>query len=93
MEAEKKPVRVVILGQPYTLLARGDPREAEELARDLDQLMMSIAAKAPAADSTRIAVLACLHLGDRLRTLQADLQRLHQKTTDLAGLLDQALAE
>ncbi len=50
--AEKRPVRVNILGQSYTLLASGDPREVEELAQSVDSLLLSIAAKAPNADST-----------------------------------------
>ena len=64
---EKQPVRVTILSRSYTLLTGGDPREVEELAAGVDALMLSIAAKAPNADSTRIAVLACLHLADKLR--------------------------
>ena len=44
---EKQPVRVTILSRPYTLLATGDPREVEEVAASVDELMLSIAAKAP----------------------------------------------
>jgi len=57
---EKRSVRVTILNQSYTL-AGEDTREIEELAQNVDELLHSIAAKAPSADSTRIAVLACLH--------------------------------
>jgi cell division protein ZapA len=62
----------------------------------VDELMLSIAAKAPSADSTRIAVLACLHLADKLRALERDLDRLKQrvdsKSVEFAGLLEQLLA-
>src|ERR1700693_3380042 len=92
---EKRPVRVTILSQSYTLLTAGDPREVEELARNLDELMLSIAAKSPNADSTRIAVLACLHLADRLHSLERDLSRLKErvdrKSAEFAVLLEQAL--
>jgi cell division protein ZapA len=92
---EKRPVRVNILSQSYTLLTAGDPREVEELARYLDGLMLSIAAKSPNADSTRIAVLACMHLADRLRTLEKDLtqlkERVDRKSEEFAGLLEQAI--
>jgi cell division protein ZapA len=92
---EKRPVRVTILSQSYTLLTAGDPREVEELAGKLDELMLSIAAKSPNADSTRIAVLACMHLADRLRSLEQDLnqlkQRVDRKSEEFAGLLAQAL--
>jgi cell division protein ZapA len=90
----KQPVRVTILNQSYTLLAKGDPREVEQLAESIDELMLSIAAKAPNADSTRIAVLACLHLADRLRSLEQDLtslkERVGRKSEEFAALLEQA---
>ncbi len=94
---EKRPVRVTILSQSYALLTAGDPREVEDLARGVDELMLSIAAKSPNADSTRIAVLACLHLADRLHSLEQDLNRLRErvdrKSEEFAGLLEQALEE
>jgi cell division protein ZapA len=92
---EKRSVRVTILSQSYTLLTAGDPREVEEQAHNVDELMLSIAGKSPNADSTRIAVLACLHLADRLHSLQTDLsdlkQRVERKSEEFAGLLEQAL--
>ena len=93
---EKQPVRVTILSRPYTLLAAGDPHEVELVAASVDELMLAIAAKAPHADSTRIAVLACLHLADRLRTLERDLsllqQRVDRKSEEFAGMLEQLIA-
>lgn len=93
--SEKRPVRVSILSQNYTLLAGEDPREVERLAQSVDELLHSIAAKAPNADTTRVAVLGCLHLADRLHTLEHDLntlkERIGRKTEEFAGLLEQAL--
>ena len=60
------------IGAVVSASAAGDPREVEEVAASVDNLMLSIAAKAPNADSTRIAVLACLHLADRLRSLERE---------------------
>jgi cell division protein ZapA len=97
MPPEKQPVRVTILSQPYTLLATGNRRDVEELAREVDELMLSIAGRQPNADSTRIAVLACLHLADRLRSLERDLaslkSRVERKSEEFAVLLEQALGE
>jgi len=91
----KNSVRVTILGQSYTLLAQGDPKEVELLAQSVDELMHSIASKSPNADSSRVAVLACLHLADRLRSLERDLgslkQRIDRKSEEFALLLNQAL--
>lgn len=89
----KQPVRVTILNQSYTLLAQGDPREVEELAESVNQLMLSIAARQPNADSTRLAVLACLHLADRLRGVERDLATIRERVDRNATLLDQALSE
>jgi cell division protein ZapA len=93
---EKQSVRVTILSRPYTLLTSGDPQEVEEVAARVNDLMLSIAAKAPNADSTRIAVLACLHLADKLQTLERDLsslkERVDRKSGEFAGLLEQLLA-
>jgi cell division protein ZapA len=93
--SEKSTVRVTILGQSYTLRAQGDPKEVEELARSVDDLMHNIAAKSPNADSSRVAVLACLHLADKLSSLERDLgalkQRIERKSEEFAVLLDQAL--
>ena len=93
---ERQPVRVTILSRPYTLLATGDPREVEEVAASVDELMLSIASKAPNSDSTGIAVLACLHLADKLRALERDLDRLKQrvdsKSVEFAGMLEHLIA-
>jgi cell division protein ZapA len=82
---EKQAVRVTILSRPYTLLASGDPREVEKVAAGVDKLMLSIAAKAPTADSTRIAVLACMHLADQLRVAEQELQDLRQRKDTHSG--------
>jgi cell division protein ZapA len=95
---EKQPVRVTvtILSRPYTLLASGDPREVEEVAASVNDLMLSIASKSPNADSTRIAVLACMHLADKLRALERDMSQVKEhagiKNEQLFGVLEQLLA-
>jgi cell division protein ZapA len=93
----KKIVRISILNQTYTVTTSGDPRATELLAQDIDELMSSIARRAGNLDSTRTAVLACLHLADRLRTAEEELDALklsvRHKSRDFALLLDQALLE
>ena len=83
--SERQPVRVTILSRPYTLLASGDPREVEEVAASVNDLMLSIAGKAPTADSTRIAVLACMHLADQLRRAEQELAELREKKDTHSG--------
>jgi cell division protein ZapA len=93
---DKQSVRVTILSRSYKLLATGDPRDVEKVAASVDQLMLSIAAKAPHADSTHIAVLACLHLADRLGSLERELEQLKErvarKSEEFAGKLEEAIA-
>jgi cell division protein ZapA len=93
----KKVVRISILNQTYTVTTSGDPRATELLAEGIDELMSSIARRAGNLDSTRTAVLACLHLADRLRSAEEELDELklsvRHKSRDFAMLLDQALVE
>ena len=87
----KQPVRVHIFNQTYTLLADGDPGEVEAVAHEIDELMANIANRSGTGDSTRVAVLACLHLADRLHTTEAQLRSLENKSARIAGILEQAL--
>ncbi|MGD0014692.1 MAG: cell division protein ZapA [Bryobacteraceae bacterium] len=92
---DRQSVQVTIFHQTYTLRASGDPREVQDLADSVDQLMNTIAARSASADSLRVAVLACLHLADRLRTLEDELnalkQRVEQKSEQFRLLLDEAM--
>lgn len=87
----KQPVRVHIFNQSYTLLADGDPGEVETVAHEIDELMSNIANRSGTGDSTRVAVLACLHLADKLRTTEAQLRVIEDKSARIAGLLERAL--
>ena len=93
MEPEKRPVRVVIFGQPYTVLAE-DRSEVESLARRVDDLMQAIASHG-SPDTTRTAVLACLHLADELQTAERQLEEIKQavnaKTRQFSTLLNQIM--
>ena len=95
--SEKKQVRVTIFNQAYTIVTSGDPAETEELARQVDELMYSIAKRAGNVDSARAAVLACLHLADQLRTLERELaglrERVDSKTREFSVLLDKVVGE
>ena len=93
--AGPKTVRVTIFHQQYSVSASEDPGEIETLAEEVDELMNSIAQRAGSADSTRVAVLACLHLADRLHSIereQAELKaRVHEKSRQFSLLLDRAI--
>jgi cell division protein ZapA len=87
----KQSVRVHIFNQSYTLLADDDPAALQELAHRVDELMASIASRSGTGDSARIAVLACLHLADKLREAEAKLNEYEDKSARIGSLLDSAL--
>ena len=93
--AERKTVRVTIYNQPYTLAVSGESGEVEALAHSVDQLMTDIAQRAGNVDGSSVAVLACLHLADRLRGMEQELSdfrdRVDEKSRQFSILLDQAI--
>jgi cell division protein ZapA len=90
-----EPVRVTIFNQTYSLVATDDAGQVQELAQIVDKLMTEIAARAGNVDSTRTAVLACLHLADQLRTIERELAslkgRVEDKAREFSVLLDSAI--
>jgi cell division protein ZapA len=93
-DTTKRTVRVSIFNQSFLLTTDADS-PAEELAQEVDDLMSSIARRAGNLDTTRTAILACLHLADRLHTVERQFDALRtgisHKTRDFAMLLDQAV--
>jgi cell division protein ZapA len=85
--SEKQPVRLNIFNQSFTLRVPGDPEEILRAANEVDELMSTIA-KSGNMDSFRIAILACLHLQDKVHVLEDELRALRARTSDLARLLD-----
>jgi cell division protein ZapA len=92
-DKSKQPVRVNIFNQTYTVVASGDPSDTIALAHEVDELMSQIARRAGNLDSTRTAVLTCLHLADKLRTAERQLATLRnsvdERTRVISEILDQ----
>jgi cell division protein ZapA len=95
MGVERKTVKVTIFNQTYSLAATDEEGEVEALAHSIDELMTSIALRAGNVDGNRVAVLACLHMADRLRSMERELgelkDRVEQKSRQFSVLLDQAM--
>ncbi|ERR1700749_1593177 len=95
-DTPKRTVRVTIFNQTYSVASSGGEGETEALAQEVDELMSSIARRAGNLDATRTAVLACLHLADRLRVAERELRTLKEsidhKTRDFVMLLDEAFS-
>ncbi len=91
---EKRPVRVSILNQTFTLLVSGDTTDIEKAAVEVEELTQAIA-RSGNMDSLRIATLACLHLQDRVLTLEREFKQLRSRVEDTSRefslLLDDVL--
>ncbi len=87
----RQQVKVTILNQSFTLLTTGNPAEMIELANYVDELMSSIARKSPNLDSSRVAVFACLHLADQIRTRGNEPRVPEAKVLELARMLEDAI--
>lgn len=92
---DKQTIQVTIFHQTYTLRTSGNERDVQEIADSVDQLMTAIGSKSPNADPLRVAVLACMHLADRLRALENDLKdwkrRVDAKSEQFRAQLEQAI--
>jgi cell division protein ZapA len=95
MGVERKTVRVTIFNQTYSLAATDEEGEVESLAHSIDELMTSIAMRAGNVDANRVAVLACLHMADRLRSMERELMdlkdRVDKKSRQFSVLLDDVI--
>lgn len=91
--AEKKVVRVTIFQQPYTLRSAGEPGETEALANTVDDLMNQIAARTAGNDPTRVAVLSSLHLADKVRSLERQMEQLRRRVEQIDARAARLLEE
>ena len=92
---EKKPVRLTIFNQTFTLRVDGDPNEMLRAANEVDELLTAIA-RSGNMDGIRVAILACLHLQDRVDVLQGEVDKLRgveARTRELARMLDQVIPQ
>lgn len=89
---EKKSVRLTIYNQTFSLRVPGDPGELIRAANEVDELMTTIA-RSGNMDATRVALLACLHLQDKVDSLKAELEGLKVRSRELASLLDSVVED
>lgn len=96
-ERVRKPVRLSICNHTFSLVTSEDPEELQALAHSVDELISGIASKSGNVELTRVAILACMHLADQLRTSERELaalrQRVHDKVERLGGLLDNVIEQ
>ena len=90
---DKQSVRVNIYNQSYTLRASGGADETVRLAARVDEIMSAIASRTGTSDAARVAVLACLHLTDRLQSLERQVAHIQEWCSTKPGTLSAMLDE
>ena len=96
-EEPRQSVSVTIHGIEYRLSADADPAYIAEVAMYVDRTMADIQARVPFSSSTRLAILAALHIADEMmreRTRRESvLSRVEEKSEALRILLESTDAE
>ena len=75
-ESSKRTYKVRIFQQTYSVVSSASEAEFQAIADHVDQLMHTIASRSGSTDGTRAAVMAAMHLADRLRQLEKRLESL-----------------
>lgn len=92
-----QPVAVKIYRETYTLRTAEDPALVEEVARYVDARMREVAASGKVVETSKIAVLAALHIADELLRLRREAAPAsagaERRLRALAARIDAALAE
>jgi cell division protein ZapA len=93
---EKKSVRLTIYNQTFSLRVAGDPEDLIRAANEVDELMTTIA-RSGNMDATRVALLACLHLQDKVHSLESEIGQIKAsvegRSRELAELLDSVVKD
>jgi len=88
-------VSVRIFGEPYALRSGEDPAYVEEVAAYVDAAMRDVAATGKVVVTTKVAVLAALHIADELLRLRRQTgsasAELDARIVALASRLERAL--
>jgi cell division protein ZapA len=85
----KQSVRVHIFNQSYTVAAdESEVAQLQDLAHEIDELMTTIAGRAGTGDAARVAVLASLHLADKLRTAENRLKERQDESGRIAEMTE-----
>lgn len=90
MAAEQVSLR--IYGETYTLRTDEDPGYAEEVAGYVDARMREVAASGKVVVTSRIAVLAAMHIADELLKLRREVERSRGEDDSRLGTLASRLA-
>ncbi len=86
-----KNIQVQIFDKTYTLQGDLDPAYVEKLAQTVDARMRALAEASGSVDSSRLAVLAALHLADELEGQRRERGELRRRVQRCVRLVESAL--
>ena len=93
----KNVVQVQILGHQLTIRGEADQAYILDVAQFVDKKMREVTEKLPVASTSKVAILASLHIADELFKERANKERVGTDVTgraaQLAKRLDEVLAE
>jgi cell division protein ZapA (FtsZ GTPase activity inhibitor) len=75
--SSKRTYKVRIFQQTYSIVSSANEAEFQLIADHVDQLMHTIASRSGSTDGTRAAVMAAMHLADRLHQAEKRLESVH----------------
>lgn len=88
-------VTVRIFGESYPLRTEEDPAYVERVARHVDARMREIASAGKVVVTSKLAVLAALHIADELFRLRRETERergeRERRIGELVAILDRSL--
>lgn len=92
MNEQKKKYKVVIFGEPYTLVSDEAEQHVVEAAAGVDKLMQEFAKQAGINDAKKLAVFVALQFSSELKRLASAMEARDQEQARLSGVLDRELA-
>lgn len=76
-DGQKRTYKVRIFNQTYSIVSSASEAEFRQIADQVDYLMHTIASRSGSADGVRAAVMAAMHLADRLRQTEKKLESIY----------------
>lgn len=85
MSAERKSVRVSILGEEYTIRTEASAEHTREVAEHVDRTIRRVLTSGSVVETHKAAILAALQITDELYRARADAQHVSDSMRDLSA--------
>jgi len=89
---ETKGYKVIIFDDPYSLISDESQEKISQSANLVDSLMREIDNKLSTKDPKKIAVLAALHIANKVLKVEEELKRYISRESELVTILERSLS-